>query len=174
MACAIQIYNAMLYFATEAASNFDDTTGLDSVSFWLIFVLVSVVRFMVPLPIFVYCWILSVRAVRVLDAQTLRGRNNPSASRSSTPSMSPTSSPKCSPAQPLHSLEKAPVVVVGMKCQGATNSSPEKDERASIDLDDNAAIEDDGRGTMCSEDRLSLYESASEEPRQTWFQQKDL
>eukprot|EP00656_Telonema_subtile_P016049 TRINITY_DN18454_c0_g1_i2.p1 TRINITY_DN18454_c0_g1~~TRINITY_DN18454_c0_g1_i2.p1 ORF type:complete len:860 (-),score=136.46 TRINITY_DN18454_c0_g1_i2:248-2827(-) len=72
MACFLQIYHAMLYFGTEAASNFSHTADSDTAKFWLIFVLVTFLRFVIPIPIFVSSWKYLVKAVSFHDQSMLR------------------------------------------------------------------------------------------------------
>lgn len=72
MACFLQIYHAMLYFGTEASAHFSHTSGTDSSKFWLIFVLVTALRFLIPIPIFVACWSWIVKAVSFQDDSMAR------------------------------------------------------------------------------------------------------
>lgn len=66
-ACGLQIYHAMIYFATEAHSGFQHTTGSDTAGFWFGFVLVTFIRLMVPFPILVHCWQDIVKGTALLD-----------------------------------------------------------------------------------------------------------
>ena len=64
-----QMNHSFIYFTSEAYEEFSDTASINSVEFWLIFVLLTVLRFVLAVPVFVYSWWCIVEAISASDKQ---------------------------------------------------------------------------------------------------------